>query len=48
MKLFPSFFVFTGEGDDKLNVAEIEDDDDNYKTPALGGRPAKPFAGADC
>lgn len=29
MKLFSAFFVFTGEGNDKLNVAEIEHHDDN-------------------
>jgi|SRR5580658_2467657 hypothetical protein len=48
MKLFPAFFVLTGEGNDKLNVAEIEHDYDNYEKPAPRGRPAKSFAGADC
>jgi hypothetical protein len=47
MKLSLGFFVLTGEGDDKLNVAEIEHDYDNYETPAPRGRPAKSSAGAD-
>jgi hypothetical protein len=48
MKLFPPFFVLTCEDNDKLNVAEIEHDNDHYKAPAPRGRPAKSFAGADC
>jgi hypothetical protein len=48
MKLFPPFFVLTGEDNDKLDVAEKEHDHDNYETPAPRGRPAKSFAGADC
>ena len=30
MKLFPPFFVLTCEDDDKLDVAEIEHDNDNH------------------
>jgi hypothetical protein len=47
MKLFPTFFVFICEDNDKLNVAENEHHDDSYKTAAPRGRPAKSFAGAD-
>src|ERR1700687_187332 len=47
MKHFWSFYVFIGEGEAKLNVAEKAHDNHRSKTPASRGRSAKPFAGTD-
>jgi hypothetical protein len=48
MKHFRVFYVFMGEGEAKLNVAEKSNDTHCPKTTVPGGRSAEPFAGTDC
>jgi hypothetical protein len=44
---FSDFLRLYRRGEDKLNVAENDNDDNSFKTTAPRGRSAKPFAGTD-
>ena len=48
MKLSPTFYVFIGEDEDKLNAADkYNDDNPQTQTTASSGRSPEPFAGTN-